>query len=101
MLGTFKQSLKRKIFNPLDPVALTGVKKGHFEPFLAKIAYLRPILASRHHFMNHFNELCHRNCDIRYIRGILEIIKLDFRGIKEQLDAKNVNFRGLIAKNAV
>ena len=72
-----------------------------FRSFLAKIAYLSPILTSRHHFMNHFNELCHRNCDIRYISGVLEIRKFDFRGIKDQLDVKNGNFRGLIAKKAV
>ena len=62
---------------------------------------MRSISASKHHLMNHFNELCHMNCDIRYISGVLEIRKFDFSGIKDQLDVKNANFRGLIAKKAV
>ena len=48
--------------------------------------------------MNHFNELCHRNCDIVYITGFLVVRKFDFRGIKGQLDVKNVNFWTGIAK---
>ena len=30
--------------------------------------------------------------------GILELIKLDFRGLREQFDAKKTNVRELIAK---
>ena len=45
-----------------------------------------------------FHELCHGNCVLRYIGGVLELKNLDFRGLKDHLDVKKVNFRGLIAK---
>ena len=48
--------------------------------------------------MAHFNVLCHGNCALRYIGGVLELRKLDFRGLKGQFDVKKANFRGLIAK---
>ena len=48
--------------------------------------------------MAHFHGLCHRNCTQRYVGGILELRKLDFRGLKGQFDVKKANFRGLIAK---
>ena len=48
--------------------------------------------------MTHFHGICHRNCDLRYVGGVLEFKKLDFMGLKCQLDVKNANFRGLIAK---
>ena len=48
--------------------------------------------------MAHFHELCHRVFALRYIRGIPEVRKLDFRGFKAQFDFKKANFRGLIAK---
>jgi hypothetical protein len=48
--------------------------------------------------MAHFHGLCHRNCAQRYVGGILELRKLDFRGLKGQFDVKKANFRGLIAK---
>ena len=48
--------------------------------------------------MTHFHGLCHRSCALKYIAGILELRKLDFRGLKGQFDVKNANFRGLIAK---
>ena len=38
--------------------------------------------------MAHFHGLCHGNCDLRYIRGILELRKVDFRGLKDQFDVK-------------
>ena len=47
--------------------------------------------------MTHFHELCHRNCVLRYVRAILKLIKLNFRGLKGQFDVKKVNLRGLIA----
>ena len=48
--------------------------------------------------MTHFHELCHGNCAPRYVRGVLELGKLDFRALKGQNDVKMANFRGLIAK---
>ena len=44
-----------KILIPWTFGLLEGSKMVIFGPFLAKIAYLRPILASTHHYMNHFN----------------------------------------------
>ena len=35
---------------------------------------------------------------MKYIKGILELRKLDFGGLKGQFDVKNANFRGLILK---
>ena len=37
------------------------------------------------------------NCVLRYVRAILKLIKLNFRGLKGQFDVKKVNLRGLIA----
>ena len=34
----------------------------------------------------------------QYVRGILELRKLDLSGLKGQIDLKNAKFRGLIAK---
>ena len=48
--------------------------------------------------MVHFRGICHGNCALRYVGGILKLIKLDFRGFKGQFDVKKANFRGLIAK---
>ena len=48
--------------------------------------------------MTKFHELCRRNCVVRHIGGVLELRKLDFRGLKGQFDVKKANFRGLIAK---
>ena len=48
--------------------------------------------------MIYFHGICHRNCDLRYVGGVLEFIKLDFRGLNSQFDVKNANFRRLIAK---
>ena len=48
--------------------------------------------------MTHFLGICHGNCALRYAGGVLEVKKLDFRGLKGQFDAKKANFRGLIAK---
>ena len=71
-----------------------------FWPFLSKIDYLRPTLASRNHEMNHFHEFFHKSCALRYIGGVLELRKIGFSGLKGQLDVKNANFMGLIAKNS-
>ena len=62
-----------------------------FGPFLAKIAYLRPILNS---YMTYFHELYHGNCALRYVEGILKLKKLDFRGLKGQFEVKRARFRG-------
>ena len=48
--------------------------------------------------MAHFYGLSHGNCALKYVGGILELRKLDFRGLKGQFDVKKVNFKGLIAK---
>ena len=48
--------------------------------------------------MDHFHGICHGNCDLRYVGGVLELIKLDFRGLIGQFDVKKANFRGLIAQ---
>ena len=48
--------------------------------------------------MAHFHGFCHRNCALWYIGEVLELRKLDFRGVKGQFDVKKTNFRGLIAK---
>ena len=48
--------------------------------------------------MAHFHRLRHGNCALRFVGGILEHRKLDFRGLKGQFDVKKANFRGLIAK---
>ena len=48
--------------------------------------------------MAHFHGVCHGNCSLRYVGGILELRKLNFRGLKGQFDVKKANFRGLIAK---
>ena len=48
--------------------------------------------------MTHFHGIFHGNCDLRYVGGVLEFLKLDFRGLISQFDVKNANFMGLIAK---
>ena len=48
--------------------------------------------------MTHFHGIFHGNCALKYVGGILELRKLDFRGLKSQFNVKNANFRGLIAK---
>ena len=48
--------------------------------------------------MAHFHVLCHGNCSLRYVGGVLELSKLDFRGVKFQINVKKDDFRGLIAK---
>ena len=48
--------------------------------------------------MTNLHELCHRNCALRYIGGVLVLRKLDFRGLKGPFDVKKANFRRPIAK---
>ena len=48
--------------------------------------------------MAYFHGLCHGYCALRYIRGVLELRKLDFRGLKGQFGFKKAKFRGLVAK---
>ena len=48
--------------------------------------------------MVHFHRICHDNCALNYVQGILELIKVYFKGLKDQFDVKKANFRGLIAK---
>ena len=50
--------------------------------------------------MTNFHEICHRNCALKYIGGILELRKVGFRGLKGLFDVKKANFRGLLAKIA-
>ena len=58
---------------------------------MAYFGFLNPHMAQ-------FHGLCHGNCDLGYIGGIFELLKLEFRGLKGQFDVKKANFRGLIAK---
>ena len=48
--------------------------------------------------MAHFHGICHGKFALRYVGGVPEVKKLDFRGLKGQFDVKMANFRGLIAK---
>ena len=48
--------------------------------------------------MAHFHGICHGNCALKYIGGILELRKIGFGGLKGQFNVKKANFRGLIAK---
>ena len=48
--------------------------------------------------MANFYGLCHGNCALMYVGGVLELKKLVFRGLKGQFDVKKAHFRGLIAK---
>ena len=48
--------------------------------------------------MAHFHGIYHGNCTLKYVGGVLELIKLDFRDLKGQFDVKKANFRGLIVK---
>ena len=74
------------------------VKIDNFWGFLAKIGYLVPILTSKTDAMTHFHELSHRKCALRHIGEILELRKLDFRGLKDQFDVKKAHFWRLISK---
>ena len=62
----------------LGPFGYSGVErvKAYFDIY-------NPLVA-------HFHGLCHRNCTVRYIGGILVLRKLDFRGFKGQRDVKKV-----------
>ena len=70
-------------------------KKANFRGLIAKIACLRTILASIKQAMNHFHELYHGNCTLRYIGGVLELRNINFRSLKGQFDVKKAHFRGL------
>ena len=48
--------------------------------------------------MIHFYGLCHRSCALKCITGVLELRKLDFRGLKGQLDVKKAKIGELISK---
>ena len=48
--------------------------------------------------MTHFHGLYHRNRALRYVEGIVELVKILFRGLKGQFYVKKANFRGLMAK---
>ena len=48
--------------------------------------------------MTQSHVICYGNCAVKYVGGVLVLRKLNFRGLKAQLDVKKVNFRGLIAK---
>ena len=58
---------------------------------MAYFGFLNPL-------MGHFYGICHENCSLRYVGGILELMKLEIRGLNSQFDVKKANFRGLIAK---
>ena len=48
--------------------------------------------------MTHLHDLFHGNCALNYFRGIFELRKLYFFGLKGQFDLKKANFRGLFAE---
>ena len=48
--------------------------------------------------MAHFHDLCHGNCTLKYIKGILELRKLDFGSLEGQFDVRKADLRGLIPK---
>ena len=48
--------------------------------------------------MVYFHGICHGKFDLTYVGGFPEFKKLDFRGLKGQVDVKKANFRGLIAR---
>ena len=48
--------------------------------------------------MTHFHGIFYGKCAVRYVGGVLEFLKLYFRGLISQFDVKNANFMGLIAK---
>ena len=48
--------------------------------------------------MINFYELCHGNCALRYVGGVLEFGKLGFWCLIGKNDVKMANFRGLIVK---
>ena len=48
--------------------------------------------------MTNFHEVCHGNCALRYVGGVLDLRKLGFSGLKVQFDVKKTNVRGLMAK---
>ena len=48
--------------------------------------------------MAHYHGFCYRIFALRYTGGILELKKLDFRGLICQSDVRKVIFRGVIAK---
>ena len=48
--------------------------------------------------MAHFHVVCHRNYALKYVGGVLEVRKLDFRGLKCQFDVKRPNLGAQKAK---
>ena len=48
--------------------------------------------------MAHFHVVCHENYALRYVGGVLEFRKLDFRGLKGQFDVKRPNLGAQKAK---
>ena len=48
--------------------------------------------------MVHVHDICHKNYALRCAGGVLELRKIDFRGLKDTFDVKKTNFRGPIAK---
>ena len=48
--------------------------------------------------MAHFHELCHGNCCLWYIEGIVELRKLDFRSLNDQFGVKMASFTGLLSE---
>ena len=48
--------------------------------------------------MTHFHGKYRENCVLINVGAVLEFRKLDFKGLKGQLDFKKASFRGLIPK---
>ena len=54
---------------------------------------MRPTLASRTHVWSIFMDYT-LDCDLSYFGGIIELRKLDFRGLEDQFYVKIGQFRG-------
>ena len=75
-----------------------GVKKASFRGLIPKIGHYWPIFGYKNPPMTHFHGICHGNCNLRYVGGVLVLRKLYFGGLKGHIGVKRANFRGLIAK---
>ena len=48
--------------------------------------------------MTQFHGIWHEKFDLKYVGGILELRKIDFRRLKGKFDVKKAKFRRLIAR---
>merc|ERR1712002_1087988 len=78
---------------------LFDVKKTNFRGLIPKTALIGLFWLLEPTYDQFFYGICHRNCALKYIGGILELRKVSFRGLKGPFDVKKANFRELLAKN--